>query len=96
MKVFAHLCLMQTSCGKKIVTLRIISTMLRDLTKEAACEDISCFATFFEICGGALDSEPNSKRLMDTIFRILSKEITEANVKKQFDRLCKWRLEQCK
>ena len=33
---------------------------------------------------------------MDTIFQALSKEIIDANVKKQFDKLCKWRLEHCK
>ena len=84
---------MKTSCGRKIASLGIISSMLFDLTREAGCEDMSCLATFFEICGHALDSEPNSKRHMDTIFQILSKEITDANAKKQFDKLCKWRLD---
>ena len=31
------------------------------LTRGAACEDISCLATLFEICGRALDSEPTVK-----------------------------------
>ena len=96
MRVFGHLCLLQTSCGKKFVSLRIISTMLHDLTRKAACEDISCLATFLEICGGALDSEPRSKTHVDKIFRILSKEIADAKVKKQFETLREWRLEQCK
>lgn len=94
MRVFAHLCLMKTSCGKKFVTFPVISHMLYALTRDAACEDISCLATFFEICGPALDSEPNWKKHMDTIFHVLSKEITDADVKKQVDKLRQWRLEQ--
>jgi len=94
MKLFAHLCRMKTSCGKQCVSFRVISEMLYELTRDATCEDISCLSTFFEICGRTLDSEPNAKGYLDTIFRVLSKEIKDADVKRQFDKLSKWRSNQ--
>ena len=91
MKLFAHLSVLEQH-GKRIIQHKVISQMLWDVTREATCEDIKCIRCFCEIWAPAADgSDDYPKKLMDSVFRVLSEEITDSSVKDELKQVVQHR-----